>query len=605
MAKIVVLDFETFYSNEYTLSRMTTEEYVRDNRFEALCVSVVSEGKGVAVPQEHLKAFFASYDWSDKAVVMHHAQFDGLILNHHFNIRPKFMFDTISMARTAYGPHQRLSLAKLLEKFGMAPKTIDYNEFKGKRWHEMGDRTKKMLMNGAVHDSVQTERLFKMMLPLVPVHELALIDRTVRCFTEPQVEGDIEAIRKICYTEVNRKEEMLHELNVKKADLSSAAIFQRLLETEGVEVIYKQTKTIDKNTGEFKEAPAFAKTDEFMQDLQDSENPRVRALVEARLGVKSTLNETRSGRMLRMAERGSMCIYLHHAGTHTLRCSGGDKMNWLNMPRTGELRKSLCAQEGKKLSIVDGSQFELRLALWLAGQTDKLDKLARGEDIYSEMASIMFERPITKADELERYAGKQIVLQSQYGAGKDKQHRELNFKHGVPTTIEAAEHYINSYRSEYNKVAAIWKEVNELIPFIANGDEFKWKCFFFKGCKMYAPNGSFMFFDHLEKRPDKKTGRMQWYMEKRPGKWEKIYGAKMFENFVQFLQRTIAADMLLKIPAKYPLVLWPYDELVHSVPENEVEDVHKMVMKVMSTSPDWAPDLPLAAEGKISDRYSK
>lgn len=608
MPQIIVLDFETYYDpKEYTLSKMTTEAYVRDPRFEALCCSVVSGGKGVSIPQEYLRAFFDSYDWSDKAVVAHHAQFDGLILAHHFGVKPRFWFDTISMGRLVYGPHQRLSLAALLEKHGMQPKTINYQEFAGKRWHEMGNYTRQMLLDGAVHDSVQTEKLLYMMLPHITQHELKLIDKTIRCFTEPHVEGDLDRLRKVCHDEVNRKEEMMHELRISKADLQSADKFCALLENEGIDIEYKQSKTIDKKTGKPKQNPALAKTDSFMQDLLEDDSPRVRALAEARLGAKSTLNETRAGRMLRMTERGPLCIYINHAGTHTLRPSGGDKMNWINLPRGGELRKSIKAPEGKKLSVKDYNAFELRLALWVAGQIDKLELLRDGGDIYCDFGKSLYGRTITKADEKERYICKQVVLGSQYRQGSEKLHRELNFKHKVSVPMEFCETAVNIYRkSEFPMIGGkngVWKELDNLIPHVANRDTFKWKCFEFRDGKCFSPNGSYMFFENIEWREDATSYKGgDWWFEKKRGMWVKFHGGIFFENLIQFLQRCMAAEAFVKFPSDLPVVLWAYDEYVNVV---RGEEDHNLLMDIMHEVPDWAPGMYIKVEGGIYDRYEK
>lgn len=608
--QIVVLDFETYYDpRDYTLSKMTTEEYVRDPRFEALCVSVVSGGKGVAIPQEHLVPFFSSYDWSDKAVVCHHAQFDGLILSEHFGVKPKFWFDTISMARTVYGPHQRVSLAKLLEKHGMAPKTINYNEFAGKRWHQMGNVTRKMLLDGAVHDSVQTERLLYLMLPHISKMELQIIDKTIRTFTEPHVHGDIELLRKTCLDEVNRKESMMQELGIQKADLQSNAKFKAILEAEGIEIEYKQSKTPSKRTGKHTVSPAFAKTDGFMQDLLESDDPRIATLAEARLDAKSTLNETRSGRMLKMAERGKMCIYLHHAGTHTLRPAGGDKMNWINLPRKGALRKSICAPEGKKLSVKDYNAFELRLALWVSGQTDKLDLLAGGGDLYCDFGTNLYGRTITKADENERYISKQVVLGSQYRQGRIKLHHELNFKHRVPASPEFCDRAIQVYRNEefpmIGSKQGVWRQLDKLIEPLANHETFTWKCFEFRDGKCFAPNGSYMFFENLEWREDPEgnsyTGG-DWFFEKKPGRWGKFHGGVFFENLIQFLQRCMAAEAMVKMPKETPIILWAYDEFVNVV---ESKQQHDDLIGLMCEVPDWAPGMSLKVEGGIYDRYEK
>lgn len=610
--KIFCIDFESYYDpKDYTLTKMTTEEYIRDPRFEALCVSVVHGGKGTAIPQEHLKAFFEQYDMSDVGVICHHAQFDGLIMSHHFGVKPAFWFDTISMARIVYGPHQRLSLAALLLLHGMEPKTINYQEFAGKRWHQMGDRTRQMLLDGAVHDSVQTEKLFYMMLPHIPKIELQLIDRTIRTFTEPQAEGDLALIREVCRREVNEKEDMLCALNVTKKDLGNNEIFTKLLENEGIEVEYKESKTIDKKTGKPKQNPAFAKTDGFMQDLAEDDSPRVRALAEARLGIKSTINETRAGRMLRMAERGPLCIYLHHGKTHTLRPAGGDKMNWLNLPRGGDLRRAVKAPEGKLFSIKDYSTFELRLALWVSGQTDKLELVRNGADVYCDFGTGLYGRDITKADEVERYISKQVVLGSQYRQGSAKLHRELNFKHKVSTSLEFCERAVEVYRKEEypcigHPKTGVWRQLDDLIPHLANGDSFQWKCFRFQDGRCYAPNGCYMFFQNIEWREDAadyKGG--SWWFEKRKGMWVRFHGGIFFENLIQFLQRCLAAEALTSIPRKHSMILFPYDEMVHAVPEDIAEEAHIEMIDIMCTPPTWAPDLPIKVEGTIADRYEK
>ena len=37
---LITIDFETYYDQEYSLSKLTTEEYVRDTRFEVIGVAI-------------------------------------------------------------------------------------------------------------------------------------------------------------------------------------------------------------------------------------------------------------------------------------------------------------------------------------------------------------------------------------------------------------------------------------------------------------------------------------------------------------------------------------------------------------------------------------
>jgi hypothetical protein len=107
-------------------------------------------------------------------------------------------------------------------------------------------------------------------------------------------------------------------LEVSPGDLSSSDRFAELLRAQGVE---PETKI----SGKDNEIYAFAKTDKFMQELLEDEDPIVQALALARLGMKSTMKQTRAERLGYMSQGGTMPVYLHMYGAHTTRWSGGDK----------------------------------------------------------------------------------------------------------------------------------------------------------------------------------------------------------------------------------------------------------------------------------------
>jgi hypothetical protein len=49
--KIITLDFETYYDRAYSLSKLTTEEYIRDEQFEVIGVSVQEDDGTVRMTQ--------------------------------------------------------------------------------------------------------------------------------------------------------------------------------------------------------------------------------------------------------------------------------------------------------------------------------------------------------------------------------------------------------------------------------------------------------------------------------------------------------------------------------------------------------------------------
>ena len=124
--RILAIDFETRWSSkEYTLSKMTTEEYIRDPRFKAFgaCIKYFDEdGPATWVRGSELVRWFGTIDWSRTAVLAHNAQFDVSILSWIYGAEPAFIFDTLSMARALRGVEVGNSLMKLAEDFELPPK---------------------------------------------------------------------------------------------------------------------------------------------------------------------------------------------------------------------------------------------------------------------------------------------------------------------------------------------------------------------------------------------------------------------------------------------------------------------------------------------------
>ena len=318
--RIICADAETYFADDFTLSKMTTESYIRDHRFEVhgWAIKWGEDYEPRWYTHEQAKVIFAAEDWSDTAIIAHHAQFDGLILSHCYSVRPRFWFDTLSMARLLLGNHLSVGLDSLARHFNLAAKTVPYALFRGKHWRELPESVQQQVAAGACHDVSLTWSLFQILGKSFPREEFQVVDATVRMFSEPVLRGDIDLLAQVWEKESHEKADRLAELGITAADCQSADRFAELLRNEGVEPETKLSKTTDK------EIWAFAKTDEFMRELCEHDNPRVRALAEARLGQKSTLMQTRAETLGWMARRGPMPVYLRYCGAHTTRWSGGD-----------------------------------------------------------------------------------------------------------------------------------------------------------------------------------------------------------------------------------------------------------------------------------------
>jgi hypothetical protein len=320
IVKVITFDAETFFdtASGYSLKSISTEHYVRDSRFK--CHGAAIKWTENTAPQWYdeprLRYVLSLEDWSDTAILAHHAQFDLLILSHHYGIQPKFIFDSLSCARLLLGNHLSVGLESLAKHFNLAAKNVPYKLFDGKQWSELTPEVRQQVADGCCHDVALTWQIFKILAKEMPMEEWEVIDHTIRMFTQPVLGADVDLLAKIWEKEDREKRTRLAYLRVSDSDLQSSDKFAALLRAEGVE-----PETKDGKKGQIY---CFAKTDRFMEELLEDEDDRIRALAEARIGAKSTLLQTRAETLGWMASRGPLCVYLRVYGAHTTRWSGGD-----------------------------------------------------------------------------------------------------------------------------------------------------------------------------------------------------------------------------------------------------------------------------------------
>ncbi len=618
---IITLDFESLYSDDYTLSRMTTESYVRDPRFEAHGVAIkwASDQPARWYDRQQTPSIFKQFDWAENAILCHHANFDGLILSHHYGIKPKFWLDTLSMARLLLGNHLSVSLDNLAKHFGLAAKTVPYNLFKGKHWHELSPAVQQMVGAGACRDVELTWQLFNILAKNFPMEEYEVVDSTVRMFTEPVLRGDVDILAKLWEDENNAKSQRMLALGIDESALQSSDRFAELLRLEGVE---PETKTSPKGN----EIYAFAKNDQFMRDLLEDDNERVRALAEARLGAKSTLLQTRAETLGWMARRGPMPVYLRYAGASTLRFSGGDGANWQNFKRkdkenpkaTSPIRRSIMAPEGYWLAPIDSSQIEARVCAYLAGQNDLVEKFRNKEDPYIDIASKFYGRKITKDNPSERGTGKQLILSCQYGSGAETFLATAKLGiYGPPVIIdlEEAGRAVNLYRYENQAIVEYWKTANRIIARLAGGPELAWGPMTVKDHKIFLANGCMMHYDTIEYHvptPEEAEKCKEferdgyWRVKTRHG-WKTMWGSTLVQNVCEAVSRVIVTQAMIRIKRLgFRTLNIPHDELLLLIPrDRNAEKTLELCLAEMKRTPDWLPGLPLDADGELSDRYEK
>ena len=603
--KIIAIDFETAYGGDLGFAKQTTEEYVRDPRFEVIGVAVQIENdepQWFSGSMIETSAFLKQFDWSESLALAHNAVFDGFILSHHFDIKPKGWLDTLSMGRALHGTEVGGSLAVLAEHYGVGVKGeqvkqyINYfrETFTPEELADYGGYCK--------NDVAMTWKLFGHMSEGFPGVELRLIDLTVRMFTEPVLQLDKRVLIDHLTVVREKKELLMSKMLIDKDDLMSNPKLAAVLLFLGVEPPMKISPT----TG--KETYAFAKSDEGFKALLEHENVIVQAIVAARLGVKSTLEETRTARFLGIADRGPMPVPLRYYAAHTGRWGGDDKLNLQNLPRTSPLKNAILAPTGYVFMDSDSSQIEARTLAWLAGQEDLVEAFERGEDVYCIMASAIYGRTITKIDIRERFVGKTTILGCGYGMGAAKFMAQLkNF--GVTITLDEAQNIIDVYRKTYPKITALWKEAGKILDAIMDnqsttlGRNGVLKIEGRKG--VLLPNGLYLKYPNLRKHQDD-NGKNELVYDTKKGRAvipNRIYGGKVIENVCQALARIIIGEQMLAVARKYRVVMTVHDAVASLVPTAEAETGKEYVELCMRIRPSWGPELPLNCETGYGASY--
>jgi DNA polymerase len=586
---------------------MTTEEYVRSDRFEVIGVAVKVNGgetEWASGTHEQIKGWLKSFPWENSMAIAHNMMFDGFILSERFGIFPKVYADTLSMGRAIHGVEVGGSLAVLAQRYNLGVKGDEVIAASGKNRVDFTEEELNRYGDYCVNDVELTYKLFSAMIKKgFPKSEMKLIDLTTRMFTRPLLDLDLNLLEMHLTDVKEKKEKLLQEAGIEdKGELMSNPKFAELLKGLGVEPPMKISPTTEKETF------AFSKTDEGFKALFEHEDVRVQALVAARLGNKSTLEETRTERFIGIAKRGLMPVPLKYYAAHTGRWGGSDSLNLQNLPSRGtnggKLKKAIVAPEGYSIIDADSAQIEARVLAWLAGQNDLVEAFHNGEDVYKIMASAIYSKSAEEITKEERFVGKTTILGAGYGMGAQKFRAQLK-TFGTEVSEDEARHIIAVYRSTYPFVTGLWREAQVALEAMSKGyttslgkegvltlvpSE--------RGIRL--PSGLLMRYDQLIATKDEKG--MQYQYKTRYG-WNKIYGGKVIENVCQAIARCIIGEQMINIAKKYQVVLTVHDAIACVVKDEEVLEAQAYIEECMKWTPDWAEGLPVNCESGYGKSY--
>lgn len=597
---IITLDFETYYDTTHSLAHLSAVQYVNSDLFKVW-------GVGIKMNDEPTEWFgadecaeaIAQIQWDDAAVVCHNTLFDAYILTQYYKVYPKYYYDTAAMAR-GLAPNESASLKATCERMFPDDKTMRKGDelVNAKGIFDLPPDVEKQIAGYCIQDVDLTHALCKTMLPSYPQSELDIIDLTCRMYVEPKLVLNKPLLISHKETIAQDTLQKIRASGLTREQLASQKQFAEHLESLNITVPTKKSQ----RTG--KMIPAFSKTDAAYTQMCNM-YPQYQHIWAAREAVKSRIEETRAQRLLEGCNPdGTLSVPLRYYAAHTGRFGGTEKINLQNLPRGSKLRNALQAGPNQTLYIVDLSNIEARMLAWLAKEQDLLDSFAAGDDVYSNFATQIYNRPIQKDDKLERYVGKTAILGLGYGMGAKKYKTIL--AQGTPAvdvTEQTALGIVSQYRAMYPNIPQLWSIAKQLLFYMLDrtSQGYSYGPLSVASNALKLPNGMYLQYPHL------RYSNNEFLYDSGRNGITRTHGPRLVENIVQALARIVITDQMLAIQnlAAVDVVLTVHDEIIAIGSDKDADKTLEKIMVIMKQPPTWCAELPLDAEGAHSKIYDK
>lgn len=589
--RMIYLDFETYFdpANGYGLKSMSMLEYIKDPKFKIHGVGLKLDNYDTKwLSQSELET--SNVDWDNEIVVAHNAKFDGAILEWVCDIKPKGYVDTLSMARAILGTRVKShSLAAVAEFYAMAPK----GEMKTAGLLNLTAEQEKELADYCLHDVELCRLIYKQLAKGFPKGEYEVMDWAMKCFIRPSLRLDEVKLNEINKKEAERRANIFTRIGIDKSVFSSNKSFPALLTERGYEVPTKKSPKTNKDI------PALALGDEGFRELVNSGNQELEELCEARIAAKSTLLETRSAKFMKLCNLGPFPFDISYSGAkQTHRFSGADGAGGNPQNLRPELKTAITAPEGSVLVVGDFAAIEARIVAWLAHEEKLMALFTSGEDPYCAFASKFYKHTITKANVKERKFGKEAILGLGYGMGADKFADRVKLKVGTALTHNEAWEAVQTYRTTYYKIPALWQTLNSYLGILARRGSLRPAAFPFLELKdgdIILPSGLKLQYPGLSKNAEDEWEYEKWdkgHLVKR-----KIYGGMLLENISQALAGEICKTAISNLGRKgLHIIGQVHDEILATAHSARATMAVEVLISSMQTSPIWWPSIKLAAE---------
>lgn len=299
------------------------------------------------------------------------------------------------------------------------------------------------------------------------------------------------------------------------------------------------------------------------------------------------------------------------------------------------IRPAFTAKEGHTLLVADYSAIELRGLAWVAGETELLESLSKGEDIYRKMASVLYEVSPDQISDEQRWVGKQIILGCGYQmSGSKFELMCANFGVNLRDVGVSGDECVEAYRASYPRIAGVVAGTYNDRPYRRGG---VWHLFG-DGVLACVDSGTAGNVGHCTIRKDGRhmvielpSGRPIVYRNPRvellrakvagkpvgdpkptvvfehPRGYSKVlFGGSITENVVQGISRDLLVDAMEQCELEgIPPVMHVHDEIVCEVPEAQASVKSQEMETIMRNPPQWAAGFPVDVKGYATRRYVK
>lgn len=579
----VAIDFECFYSKDYSLKKLPVHLYLSDERFDPFLVSVAGDGIRYSGPLQDAP-------WQDiagKNWIAHHASFDAQVRDRAVALgripewaKPLQWYCSADLSAYQQAPRNLEGAAREILNLSLDKGVRD--AMKGRRYAELDAFEAEQWRQYALADAVAALGIWQSESPHWPQWERRLSAQTARigqrgvCIDLERVEAGIARLKEVCWD----AEKRIPWADSEAKTLSTKALAEAC-RLQGIPV-----------------PPSTAENDDGCEQWENDygqQYPWVSAMRDFRkankaLRILETIRE-------RIGEDGIMPFSLKYCGAAaTARWSGSSGLNLQNLPREDtcgvHIRECFVARPGKTFVIADLRQIEPIVLAWLIGDAEFLAHVIAGRDTYEAHARASMgyndPRPLKEVDKSLRMLAKARVLGLSYGASHEPFIRIARQMAGLELNPLEAKQAVLEFRRSNPRITGLWQRLDYAFKLSRNRDY-----------TLELPSGRDIRYFGVNARG--------WTARVTRGESpRRFWGSKLVENLVQGVARDVFGECLLRLEdAGFQIVWHVHDEAILEVDECDATAAAAEVVHLMSVTPAWAPGLPVSAEAIISNRYTK